>query len=330
MTCGRFICALLLLSGPALLAERRTPPLPRDHFELARHTFIDMGPPFDFYEIFVVRTAANGTSIQRLTLTPAGLVCLAPAKVEMATATLSESVTSLLGSKNPCTIPEKALRRELKRRKKGLVFSGADVVLSVPCGNRTRLIRADILDRDMFDAAPNTPENTSWTMRMLARLDQAIGGPGVLDKPIFSFPERTAVPRQDLDPATIEHLSAGEYDQLFSGAPDKPSELYRAAQILPALPTIRLLSVEPITPESSPMPEYPPLARLAQIEGSVSARMRIDERGNVTDITFNSGHPLLRRAVEDALRKWRFPVAHAHPQVQATIEFALNCHSPGK
>jgi hypothetical protein len=42
---------------------------------------------------------------------------------------------------------KKPLRRELKRCKKCLVFSGADVVLQVQCGTETCLIRTDILDK---------------------------------------------------------------------------------------------------------------------------------------------------------------------------------------
>src|SRR5208337_202153 len=270
MRCGKFIGALLILCGPALPAERPPATARPDHFEIGRHTFIDIGPPFDFYELFIVWATENGTSIERFTLTPPGAACMTPAKLETASATVSESVAALLGSTNPCAIPEKALQRELKRRREGLVFSGADVFMRVPCGTQTRLIRADILDRDMFDAAPNTPENTSWTMRLLGRLDQAIGGPGVLDKPIFSIPGAEELPAKDLDPETLRHLSAGDYDALFQGAPDKPSDLYRAAQIHPPPPTVRLLRVVPTPPEVSALPEYPPLARLAHIEGVVS------------------------------------------------------------
>ena len=95
----------------------------------------------------------------------------------------------LLGDKNPCTIPEKALGRESKPCKKYSVFSGADVVLRVRCGTLTRLIRTDILEKDWFDASPHTPEQTSWTMQLLGRLDDAVG-PGIMDRPIFLLPEK--------------------------------------------------------------------------------------------------------------------------------------------
>src|ERR1039458_2383505 len=105
MSCGKFICLLLLLYGPVLPAERR-PAIPQpDHFEIARHTFVDFGPPFDFYELFIVRTASKGTLIERFILTPPGDACMAPAKLEATSATTRETVDALLGSTNPCAIP---------------------------------------------------------------------------------------------------------------------------------------------------------------------------------------------------------------------------------
>jgi hypothetical protein len=219
-------------------------------FEIGRHTFIDVGPPNDFYELIFVRPAASGTSVERITLTPAADECTQPAKVEVATGSLAESVAGLLGETDPCKIPEKELRRERKRCKHCLVFSGANVVMRVQCGNSTRIIRADILDRDMFDPAPNTPEHTSWTMRLLSEIDGAMG-PGVLDRPTFAISEeeeRKAPPPQS---EAFSDISAGKYDVLFEGSPDKPSDLYRAAQIRPPMPKVHLLSSAPLSPRTS-------------------------------------------------------------------------------
>lgn len=325
MSAAKLICAVLAFCSAVLVADQRQASPPPEYFEIGRHTFIDTGPPFDFYELFIVRPRANSTLIERFTLTPAGCVCLEPAKIEAASARFQGSVASLLGDKNPCTIPEKAVQDELKRRKNGPVFSGANIVLRIPCGDGIRMIRADILDRDMFDASPRTPENTSWTMQLLSRLDQAVGGAGVLDRPILPIPGKKNAPHIDLDPMTLKEIGAGDFDALFSGAPDKPSDLYRAAQFQPPPPTIRLLSVAPVKPEFSPLPEYPALARMAQIEDSVSVKIEIDEKGNVVKIAFDNGHPVLRRAVEEAVRKWRFPSTLHREEVHATLEFALNC-----
>jgi len=71
----------------------------------------------------------------------------------------------------------KELHRELKRCKKCLTFSGVNVTMQVSCKGRDRQLRMDILDRDIFDSAPHTPANTSWTMTFLTELDTTLGWP---------------------------------------------------------------------------------------------------------------------------------------------------------
>lgn len=318
------ICAALVLCGSALAQEPRLNSKKPTEFEIARRTFFDFGPPFDYYELFLVRPTASGSSVERIILTPPGAPCMASAKVETVSKPLSESVEALLGRSNPCDIPENELRRELKRCKNCLVFSGATVVMQVQCGTRTRLIRAEILDKDMFDRTPSTPEHTSWTMALLSRLDQAVG-PGVMEKPMFALPdqEKSTSPLEISE--ALRDLAAGKYDALFSGAPDKPSDLYRAAQIIPPAPSVRLVSSLPLVPALFVAPQYPPLARLTRTEGIVSFYMEIDADGEAEDLVLISGHPLLWPAVKDAVSKWRFPKDAAGQKVQAAVDFALNC-----
>lgn len=169
------------------------------------YTFFDFGPPFDFYEIMIVRPAENGVSIERMTLTPA------------------------------------------------------------------------------------------------------------------------EVPDKPSDPEILKQLETGKYDEPFQGASDKPSDLYRASQKRQPPPTVKLLNSLPIAPESFQRPRYPPLARVTHTEGAVSVKMDVDVDGAVTNIVFESGHPLLRAAVQDSISHWKFPKNAAPKQVEATIEFALNC-----
>jgi hypothetical protein len=110
------LCAVLIFSYPVLAQKGRSAPPAPTEFEIGRRTFFDFGPPFNYYEFLVVRPVAEGTSVERIMLTPPGIKCVVLAKVEIATASLKESVASLL-QKNPCAIPEKELRRERKRCK---------------------------------------------------------------------------------------------------------------------------------------------------------------------------------------------------------------------
>lgn len=329
MRCCILLCAALILYSPTLFQERDLPATQPKEFEIGRRTFFDFGPPFDFYEIFIVRPATRGTSIERITLTPAADECIAPAKVETASASIDEPVAALLGSSNPCTIPEESLRRELKRCKDCLVFSGAKVVMQVQCGSRTRLVRSDILDQDMFDPSAHPPQHTSWTMRLLERLDQAVG-PGVMDKPAFPVSDPQEVPPSEFDSPNLRGVRDGNYDALFPDAPDKPSLLYRAAQNRPPSPSVRLLSSVPLSPEVFVLPDYPLLARMARVGGEVSFTIEIDANGGVANLAIESGHPILRAAVKKVVNEWKFPKDDSSRQIHAMIEFILNCPKPAE
>lgn len=190
----------VLLCGCITFAkEGRTVSSVPDRFLIARHTFIDVGPPNDFYEIISVRGTSTGTTVERVTLIPPGDACIQPPEVETVASAIPEPVDVVLEGRNPCAISDKALRKELKRRKQGLVFSGAEISMHVQCAGKERIIRADVLDRDMFDPNAATPENTSWTMRLLTRLDRAFPS-GVWDRPVFvgsTEPTDATVPNSD-------------------------------------------------------------------------------------------------------------------------------------
>ena len=304
-------------------AEKKSAPISTpESFILGRHTFIDIGPPFNFYEVLSVRRDGANTLVERIMVTPPGDPCSQPATVETANASLSIPISELLGGQNPCSISEKALKRELKRCKHCLVFSGAEITMSVQCGTQTRLIRMDILDRDIFGAAPNTPEHSTWTMSLLARLDKALG-PGVLERPIFSLegqPGRTQPQDRDL-----EDLRRGTFDSLFVQAPDKPSDLYLKAQNPPPLPTVTLAKISPFRPISETLPAYPPLARATRTSGVVSFTLVVSRDGGADNFQMTSGHPLLRKAVEVETTKWRFSPDAAGRSIEGAIQFSLNC-----
>lgn len=344
--CWHIWLALMLAvaSCTSLSAQKRASDIPMPtEFEIGRHTYFDFGPPTDYYELFVVRSRADGTTAERITLTPYAS-CLAPAKIEVAHATFSDSVAALLGNRNPCGIPERDLRRERKRCKHCMNFSGADIAMQVPCGTGNRLIRSDVLERDWFDPSAHTPKQTSWAMNFLGKLDEALG-PTVMDKPAVSTPILGSPSDSQPSPLSLlaadvpifQELAAGKYDALFSG-PDKASELYRAAQNPPPAPTIELVSSKPYMPDSFLLPPYPLIARLAGIDALVSFATRIDANGSPVqavnyipnqepqaDLTFENGAPYLQPAIRATVAKWHFPKDAIGQQVHVVLRFTSNC-----
>lgn len=313
------LCACSAVSQVRKLA----PPTP-DQFSIGRRTFFDFGPPFEFYEILSVHSEGNGASIERIILTPSGDACTQPASFEVAATSIGVSVADLLGKKNPCTIPEKDLRRELKRCKNCVQFSGADVTMQFQCGEQSRVIRMDILDRDLFDQAPKTPEHTSWTIALLGRLDQALGNT-VMERPAFSIAETPAQSPRELTPKFANDLSQGLFDSLFAKATHKPSELFREAQVAHPRPNVELSSSSPFRPSAYELPKYPPLARIAHIAGQVNFTLSVISDGKASNLKFLSGHIMLQKAVEVAVLGWSFPKEAANQEIRMTVEFNTNC-----
>ena len=183
----------------------------------------------------------------------------------------------------------------------------------------------------MFDAAPQTPQNTSWTMHLLARLDQATG-PGVMDKPIFDLPKEnppSGTNRTNSSGVDLEELKNGTFDSLFANAPDKPSELFQKSQVTPPLPAVKLVSSLPFSPISPELPRYPPIARVAHFGGSVTVKLDITPTGNVSNISFvDAEHKqMLQGSVAAAAANWKFPEEARGQHIEAVLEFNTNCQN---
>ncbi len=55
-----------------------------------------------------------------------------------------------------------------------------------------------------------------------------------------------------------------------------------------------------------PKPEYPPLAKMARIQGTVRLEAIISKDGTIQDLKVLSGHPLLVKAALEAVQRWRY------------------------
>jgi TonB family protein len=322
---NRWLAAFLCIPASICAAQGSSSGFP-DRIVIAQDSFIDIGPPFHFYELIRVDAVKDGVSIERVLLTPEGQSCLQPAKIESRSITLHETIPELLQGKNPCLIPEKELRRELKRRKKGLVFSGANVTMLASCGNHDRVIRMDILDRDMFDSQTATPEHTSWTMKVLATIDEA-SGPGGMDTPIFSTGEATGSAKAP-ESEMVSELRQGKNNSLFGSNADIPEVVVEADEPPPPPPSVELLSSTPQAPVCAELPKYPPIARLARLEGAVNVTFDIDASGKAAHLTFAGDAKnvrMLESAVENAIAQWIFPKSAYGHAGQASFQFKLNC-----
>src|SRR5215831_16853885 len=53
-------------------------------------------------------------------------------------------------------------------------------------------------------------------------------------------------------------------------------------------------------------PIYPPLAREARIQGTVTLQAHIDEEGSIESLQVFSGHPMLVPAAIEAVKQWKY------------------------
>jgi protein TonB len=53
-------------------------------------------------------------------------------------------------------------------------------------------------------------------------------------------------------------------------------------------------------------PVYPPLAKQARVQGTVRFNAVIGKDGTVQQLTLASGHPLLVKAAEEAVKQWQY------------------------
>jgi TonB family protein len=296
-----------------------------DSLVIARDTFWDFGPPFSYYDLIQITETPDGLSLDQVLVTPHGHACLQPATVEERSATLHKTMSELLEGRNPCAIPEKDLHREVKRCKKCLVFSGVYVAMQASCGGTERQLRMDILDRDIYDNRTQTPENTSWSMRVLSELNGVLG-PGSEEKPAFQV---GMAPHHDVpDTPLVRAIRGGNYDSLFGKDSIVSKIVLEAEQPLPPLvPSVKVLSVIPYFPISTETPDYPPIAITARVEGVVHAKFDVTADGRARNIVFENEPRLtmLQGAVSEAMSKWNFPQPAWGQNGKIAIAFALNC-----
>jgi TonB family protein len=70
-------------------------------------------------------------------------------------------------------------------------------------------------------------------------------------------------------------------------------------------------------------PQYPPLARSMNLQGSVKADVLVAPNGTVKSIEIKGGHPLLGQAAQNALREWKWEPAPRETRESVELKFNL-------
>lgn len=302
-----------LLPGFAVAKKHPVPISKPASFVVGQLTYWDVGPPFNFYALYIVKPSESGTTIDKILLTPPADACYQHSSVRIASGTITQSIDDLLGSQNPCAIPEEALGHEAKKCKHCQKFSGAVVSMRAVCGGKVRLIRASVFEDYWFDRSRAIPEHTLTMMELVNKLDSAID------------PDERVSSRKNEHEVLEGEIAAGDYDSLFETKIEKPSVLYRGAVRPVGSPTVELVSSSPLQPKIFMAPVYPPIARAAHIQGKASLALTIDGSGKVSKIVFDDAHPMLKAAIEKAVYEWQYSSGADNRTAQVILEFKLNC-----
>lgn len=74
-----------------------------------------------------------------------------------------------------------------------------------------------------------------------------------------------------------------------------------------------------------PRPEYPPLAKMARIQGTVRLEAIISRDGTIQDLKVLNGHPLLVKSALEAVQRWRYqPTLLNGEPVEVITEIDVN------
>jgi outer membrane biosynthesis protein TonB len=148
-----------------------------------------------------------------------------------------------------------------------------------------------------------------------------------MDRPAFTLSGSSQPPPKPQSSSLLEDLERGTFDSLFIGGSHTPSDLFRQARNPPAAPSVSLVKSSPFRPTVYTLPEYPPLARMAKINGQVAFTATVKSDGHAATPNFLSGHPILQKAVAASVSGWTFPTEAAGQEMQVAIEFKMNCPS---
>ena len=75
-------------------------------------------------------------------------------------------------------------------------------------------------------------------------------------------------------------------------------------------------------------PPYPPMAKMARVQGAVILQAYISKQGTIENLRVVSGHPMLVQAALDAVKQWRYRpyLLNGEPvevETQITLNFSL-------
>ena len=93
------------------------------------------------------------------------------------------------------------------------------------------------------------------------------------------------------------------------------------ATLLISRPVLAQLAKGPRLILTKVIPHYPDLARPMRLEGTVKLTVTVAANGSVKSVEAVGGHPLLLKAAQDAIYKWKWAAAPEESQELIELRF---------
>ncbi|HEV2246022.1 MAG TPA: energy transducer TonB [Terriglobia bacterium] len=335
-----------LVEGPSLSSRTRAN---RNETELQRfyvvaHRVSDAGPSWFDY-IFDVKPDGKNVIVRSIRIASEKAYCPALVEVKAAERRLPDiSVRQMAHRIHLCSIREEDVDHAIadsKARTLRSIFEGERFGIVAQCDNSQRLFTLPYPETlDMAALKRNAPK-----VAALYGLESQVYKRAFGDRDIFY----DITPAEDLElqrygASLVAELRSGLYDLGFADETERrscqasaPCDLGLTRNLLrgyegpghkPHEPTSALVDPEKYHLVRYVQPEYPPLAKMARIEGKVEVEISVDRAsGSVKQVRAISGHPLLQKSAVTAVKGWVFrPTrgALAGP-VSAVLNYSLGC-----
>lgn len=165
-------------------------------------------------------------------------------------------------------------------------------------------------------AAPSNP--AAITLRLPTRFPSGISAAGDDAPPMVG----------QSGPYIPGALGSGSPDGVLNSLGTTPRPIMPTAPAT-AAPPVRISHMSEGDLVRKTLPVYPPLARMARIQGQVVLQAVISKQGVIENLKVLAGHPMLVPAAIDAVRQWRYrpyflnnePV---EVETQITVNFSLS------
>jgi len=301
--------------------------------------------PFWFDYIFDVRPDGDDVLIRAIRIAPENEYCGGFVEVKALEKRLpGTSVGQVAGDIDLCSIQEDDADGAIgnaKPKKIATIFESEKFGIVAQCQRSERLFLLpypETLDMPMLKR--NAPRLAALYDLESRAYECAFGNKDVF----YHITPAEDIELQRFGTSLVEELRAGKYDLGFGDENSRKLcrgaspcvlgltrvllEGYEAPGHKPHVPTVTLFEPERYHLAKYVAPDYPRLATMARIEGKVEVEISVDRAsGTVTQVHAISGHPLLQKSAENAVKNWAFRGTDGllTEPVSAVLNFSLGC-----